>query len=54
MNVYHWVLIGIYSLAFIITLYKHGELKTDLYFNAKSTFWVALIEIVLVILSAKS
>lgn len=54
MNVWHWVIISIYGLSFIMTLYKHGEPKDEVTHNAVSTFWVCVIVIALVVLSAKN
>jgi hypothetical protein len=53
MNVYHWILVGIFSLAFVCTLYLHGSKKKEQYYNARSAFWTAAITIALVILSAQ-
>ena len=54
MNKYHYILLSIQLLGFLITLHKNGQLRPekDFKYNATTSFYSLIICIVLVILSA--
>ena len=54
MNAYHYGLLAIAFLSFLINLYKNGELKPEstYRYNAVTSFWSLVIVSILVILSA--
>jgi hypothetical protein len=54
MNVYHYALLLVQLIAFLINLHKNGELKPerDFRYNATTAFYSLVIVYTLVILSA--
>lgn len=52
MNIYHWIIIAIYLLGFLVTLHKNGQLKKETHYDAAGAFYVSAILIALTILSA--
>ena len=54
MNIYHYILLGLQLLGFLIHLHKNGEFKPekDFKYNAIYSFYSLVICYVLVILSA--
>lgn len=55
MNLYHYSLIALQFIAFLIHLHNHGNLKPerDLKYNAVFSFYALIILITLVYLSSK-
>lgn len=53
MNIFHYTLISLAILSFIINLYKNGDKKIEKqqYYNAIDSFWSSIILIILTILS---
>ena len=54
MNIFHWILIALFTIPILVAFAKDGQMKPEkaLTYDAASTFWVAGAIILLVILSS--
>lgn len=53
MNIFHYVMVGIYLFGFLISLHNHGKPKEEKNYSAVSTFWACCFMITLIWLSSK-